>query len=230
MTTQWIDIPSGSDSFGGYLSLPRRGSGPAVIIIQEIFGVNGQIRAVCDQYAAAGYVALAPDVFWRTKPRVELTYEGTDLQTAVDLAQKTNIDLAVADIAATADLLRTLPEVSGKVAAVGFCMGGLLSYLVASTGKVDAAIAYYGGGIQGNLDAASKITEPILFHYAENDHAIPLSAVEVVKSAFASHHNASFHLYPGAEHGFSCTDRTSYNQRAATLAHGRSLTFLAEHL
>ncbi len=142
MATQWIDIPSGNDSFGGYLSLPRHGSGPAVIIIQEIFGVNGHIRAVCDQYAAAGYVALAPDVFWRTQPRVELTYEGTDVKTALELAQETDVDLAVADIAATADLLRTLPEVSGKVAAVGFCMGGLFSYLVASTGKVDAAVAY----------------------------------------------------------------------------------------
>jgi carboxymethylenebutenolidase len=230
VATQWIDIPSGNDSFGGYLSLPRHGSGPAVIIIQEIFGVNGHIRAVCDQYAAAGYVALAPDVFWRTQPRVELTYEGTDVKTALELAQETDVDLAVADIAATADLLRTLPEVSGKVAAVGFCMGGLFSYLIASTGKVDAAVAYYGGGIQGRLDAASKITEPILFHYGENDHAIPLPAVEVVKSAFAGRHNASFYLYSGAEHGFSCTDRASYNQRAAALAHGRSLTFLAEHL
>ncbi|QBR04145.1 dienelactone hydrolase family protein [Paraburkholderia pallida] len=230
MTAQWIDIPSGNNTFGGYLSLPRRGNGPAVLIIQEIFGVNAHIRAVCDQYAAAGYVALAPDVFWRTQPRVELTYEGTDREKAFGLAQKTIVELAVTDIAAAADLLRTRPEVSGKIAAVGYCMGGLLGYLVAASGKVDAAVAYYGGGIQGRLDAADKITQPIMFHYAENDHAIPLSAVEDVKGAFAGRRNASFHLYPGAEHGFNCTDRASYNQRASALAHGRSLTFLAEHL
>jgi carboxymethylenebutenolidase len=230
VTAQWIDIPTANDSFGGYLALPKRGKGPAVIIIQEIFGVNAHIRAVADQYAADGYVALAPDVFWRTQPRVELAYEGPDRDKGIELLQKTDVDLAVADIAATADLLRTRPEVEGKVAAIGYCFGGRLAYLAAATGEIDGAVAYYGGGIQNQLDVAGKITQPILFHYAENDHGIPLTAVEQVEASFAGRHNAAFHLYPGAEHGFNCTDRASYNQRAAALAHGRTLTFLAEHL
>lgn len=230
MTAQWIDIPTGNDRFGGYLALPKRSNGPAVIIIQEIFGVNAHIRAVADQYAADGYVALAPDVFWRTRPRVELAYEGADRDTGIELLQKTDVNLAVADIGAAADLLRARPEVEGRVAAIGYCFGGSLAYLAAAAGKVDAAVAYYGGGIQNALDVADEITQPILFHYAENDHGIPLSAVEQVEARFAGRRNATFHVYPGAEHGFNCPDRASYNQRAAALAHGRTLIFLAEHL
>lgn len=230
MTAQWIDIPTGNDRFGGYIALPKRSNGPAVIIIQEIFGVNAHIRAVADQYAADGYVALAPDVFWRTRPRVELAYEGADRDTGIELLQKTDVNLAVADIGAAADLLRARPEVEGRVAAIGYCFGGRLAYLAAAAGKVDAAVAYYGGGIQNALDVADEFTQPILFHYAENDHGIPLSAVEQVEARFAGRRNATFHVYPGAEHGFNCPDRASYNQRAAALAHGRTLIFLAEHL
>ncbi|KVD42295.1 carboxymethylenebutenolidase [Burkholderia sp. MSMB1459WGS] len=230
MTAQWIDIPTGNDSFGGYLALPKRGKGPAVIIIQEIFGVNAHIRSVADQYAADGFVALAPDVFWRTQPRVELTYDGADRDKGIELMKKTDVGLAVADIGAAADALRARPEVGGKLAAIGYCFGGQLAYRAAATGKLDAAVSYYGGGIHNALDLAGQVKQPILFHYAENDHGIPLTAVDQVKAAFAGHGDASFHVYPGAEHGFNCSDRASYNQRAAALAHGRTLTFLAEHL
>ncbi|CAM2340300.1 dienelactone hydrolase family protein [Burkholderia vietnamiensis] len=230
MTAQWIDIPTGSDSFGGYLALPKRGTGPAVVIIQEIFGVNAHIRAVADQYAADGFVALAPDVFWRTQPRVELTYDGADRDKGIELMKKTDIGLAVADIGAAADALRARADVAGKVAAIGYCFGGQLAYRAAAAGTVDAAVAYYGGGIQNALDLADKVTQPILFHYAENDHAIPLDAVEQVRGAFAGRGNASFHVYPDASHGFNCPDRASYHQRASALAHGRTLTFLAEQL
>jgi carboxymethylenebutenolidase len=230
MASQWIDIPAGRDSFGGYLALPKRGKGPAVLIVQEIFGVNGHIRAVADQYAADGYVALAPDVFWRTQPRVELTYEGADRDKGIELLQKTDVGLAVADLGAAAAALRARPEVDGKLAAIGYCFGGRLAYLAAAAGSVDAAVAYYGGGIQNHLDVAGKLTQPILFHYAGRDHGIPAEAVEQVRHAFADRANAAFHLYPDAEHGFNCTDRASYHQRAAALAHGRTLTFLAEHL
>ena len=119
VTTRWIDIPAGDDSFEGYLALPKSGKGPAVIIIQEIFGVNSHIRAVAEQYAQDGYVALAPDIFWRTQPRVELTYVGADRDKGIEILQKTDVGLAVADISATAAALRAMPEVTGKVAAIG---------------------------------------------------------------------------------------------------------------
>ncbi|PLZ02407.1 carboxymethylenebutenolidase [Burkholderia sp. WAC0059] len=230
VTSRWIDIPAGNDSFGGYLALPKRGKGPGIIIIQEIFGVNGHIRDVADQYALDGYVALAPDIFWRTQPRVELDYVGADRDKGIELLQKTNVDLAVQDIAATAAVLRKLPEANGKVAAIGYCFGGRLAYLAAAQGSVDVAVAYYGGGIQNALGEADKIKAPIQFHYAELDHGIPLSAVGEVKARFAGRDNAEFHLYPSADHGFNCSSRDSYNQHASALSHGRTLAFLAERL
>ncbi|MFC0399571.1 dienelactone hydrolase family protein [Paraburkholderia rhizosphaerae] len=230
VTSRWIDIPAGSDSFGAYLALPKSGKGPAVIIIQEIFGVNSHIRAVAEQYAQDGYVAIAPDIFWRTQPRVELTYAGADRDKGIELLQKTNVDLAVADIGATAATLRAMPEVTGKVAAIGFCFGGRLAYLTAAQGTVDAAVSYYGGGIQNQLDVAPKINVPMQFHYGELDSGIPMSAVGQVKERFAGRDNVDFHIYPNADHGFNCTDRASYHQHSAALAHGRTLTFLGERL
>lgn len=230
VTSQWIDIPAGNDSFGGYLALPKGGKGPGIIIIQEIFGVNGHIREVVEQYALDGYVAIAPDIFWRTQPRVELGYVGADRDKGIELMQKTNVKLAVQDVAATAAVLRQRPEMTGKVGVIGYCFGGRIAYLAAADGSVDAAVAYYGGGIQNQLDVADHVKVPIQFHYAELDHAIPLEAVGEVKERFAGRDNAEFHLYPNAEHGFNCTVRASYNQHASALAHGRTLTFLAQHL
>jgi carboxymethylenebutenolidase len=231
VTSRWIDIPTGgADSFGAYLALPKAGKGPAVIIIQEIFGVNSHIRSVADQYAQDGYVAIAPDVFWRTQPRVELGYAGADRDKAIEILQKTNVDLAVADIGATAAALRAMPEVTGKVAAVGYCFGGRLAYLAAAQGSLDAAVAYYGGGIQNQLDLADKIKVPMQFHYGELDAHITVADVGEVKARFAGRDNAELFLYPNADHGFNCSDRASYHQHSSALAHGRTLTFLGERL
>ncbi len=173
VTSRWIDIPADGDSFQGYLALPKTGTGPAVIILQEIFGVNAHIRSVADQYAADGYIALAPDVFWRTQPRVELGYEGADREKAMELLQKTKLDEAVADVGAAAKALRALPEVTGKVAAIGYCFGGRLAYLAAAQGTVDLGVAYYGGGIQNALDQADKIKVPMQFHYGDSTPTFP---------------------------------------------------------
>ncbi|TKC89306.1 dienelactone hydrolase family protein [Trinickia terrae] len=230
VTSRWIDIPTDSAPMPGYLALPKAGKGPAVIIIQEIFGVNSHIRSVADQYALDGYVALAPDIFWRTQPRVELGYEGADRDKGIEIMQKTNVDLAVADIGAAAEVLRAMPEASGKVAAIGYCFGGRLAYLAAAQGSVDVAVPYYGGGIQNQLDAAAKIKVPVQFHYAEEDAGIPPEAVDQVKASFAGRDDVEFHLYANAHHGFNCTDRAAYNQHASALAHGRTLTFLSKYL
>jgi carboxymethylenebutenolidase len=231
VTSQWIDIPAADgNSYQGYLALPRAGKGPGVIILQEIFGVNGHVRSVAEQYALDGYVALAPDVFWRNERRIELGYTGADRDKAIAILQKTDADLAVADLGAAARTLRARPETAGKVAVIGYCFGGRLAYRMAAQGMVDAAVPYYGGAIQNHLDEAAKIQVPMQFHYAEHDASIPLEAVEQVKARFAGRSNAEFHLYPGVEHGFNCTDRAAYNQRASALAHGRTLMFLANHL
>jgi carboxymethylenebutenolidase len=231
VTSQWIDIDSDDgERFQGYLALPPTGRGPGVIILQEIFGVNGHIRSVAEQYALAGFVALAPDVFWSSERRVELGYEGADRENALALLQKTDVNQTVADLGAAVRALKGRAETTDKIAAVGYCFGGRLAYLMAAQGFVDAAVSYYGGGIQNRLDEADKIRVPMLFHYAEKDTGIPIEAVEQVKARFEGKPNTEFYVYPGAGHGFNCTDRSAYDQRASTLALGRTMVFLSSYL
>ncbi|MEI7536076.1 MAG: dienelactone hydrolase family protein [Comamonadaceae bacterium] len=217
-------------SFGGYLALPPLGRGPGLIVIQEIWGVNAHIRAVADQYALDGYVVLAPDVFWRQEPGVDLSYDEAGTKKAFTLMQGLNGPDAVADMVASAQALRNHSEVKGKVGVVGFCMGGRLAYHLAATGAVDTAVCYYGGGIQNHLELATTISVPILFHYAELDTHIPATAVAAVQAAFAGRSNAHFDVYEGAEHGFNCWGRPMYQQKTAALARGRTLQWLSSHL
>jgi carboxymethylenebutenolidase len=228
--SKWIDIAAEDGTFQAYLALPHTRKGPGIVLIQEIFGVNQHIREVADQYAADGYVVLAPDVFWRTEPRVELGYEGADRDRGIAIMQQTDFSKTLKDLGATAQALRALPELDGNIAAIGYCLGGRLAYNAAASGFVDAAVAYYGGGIQNQLERAAEIKVPIQFHYAEEDASIPLTAVGQVKERFAGRDNAEFHVYTGAHHGFNCPHRATYQQRASALAHGRTLVFLANHL
>ena len=225
ITTSWIDITPG---FAGYLALPPAGHGPGLVLFQEIFGVNEHIRAVAEQYALDGFVVLAPDVFWRQAPRVELGYKGEDRQRAIALMQAQQPADLLADIHAAAATLRARPETAGrKLGAIGYCMGGRLAYVAAAKAGVDAAVPFYGGGIHNTLDIAGDITCPVQFHYAENDSNIPLEAVERVRTALPQ---AEVLVYPGSTHGFNCWARASYHAPSAALSHGRSLQFLAQAL
>lgn len=227
---RWIDLPQpGGATQAAYLALPPGGSGPGLVLYQEIFGVNAHIRTVAEQYALAGFVVLAPDVFWRQAARVELGYDGADRQCALELAQGADPGQLLADIALHVSTLRQRPEVTGKVAALGYCMGGRLAYLAAATTDVDAAVGYYGGGIQDQLDRASRIRCPLMLHYGETDGHIPLEAVERVRKALAASGSEVF-VYPDAGHGFNCWARASYHAPAAALAHARSLHLLATAL
>lgn len=223
--TQWIDLAPGCT---GLLALPPAGHGPGLVLWQEIFGVNEHIQAVAAQYALDGFVVLAPDVFWRQAPRVQLGYEGADRAQALALMQGYGADDALVDIAASVAALRARPEVAGrKVGSFGYCMGGRLAYLAAATTDIDAAVAFYGGGIQGQLDRAPAVRCPMQFHYAGHDDHIPPEAVARVQAALPQ---AEVHVYPGAVHGFNCWARASYHAPSAALAHGRSLAFLARAL
>ena len=228
VTTSWIDIPIDDGSFQGYLALPKKGKGPGIIIIQEIFGVNAHIRGVAEQYAADGYVALAPDIFWRTQPRMEIGYEGPDRIKANQIYDELDMKMAVADVGATATALRAMPELSGKLAAIGYCLGGWLTYAAAAQGMIDMGVSYYGGGIQNALDLADRITVPMQFHFGEIDPHVPISIAQDLRKKFAGR-PAEIHTYPEADHGFNCWARDSYNQAAAALSHGHALTFLGEH-
>ena len=228
VATQWIDINTDDgQQFQGYLGIPRAGRGPAVLIVQEIFGVNPHIQSVVEQYALDGYVALAPDLFWRHEPRLELRYVEPDRSKALALLKQTDVSLALSDLEAAAKTLRARSEIDGKLASIGFCFGGLLSYLLAARHSVDMAVSYYGGGIQNKLDELHNIAVPLQMHFGENDTSIPLAAVEHIQQACAEQPNVELHRYPGAGHGFNCTDRASYDQRAAVEARSRTLAFLA---
>ena len=225
--TEWIDIAPG---FAGYLARPPAGSGPGLVLFQEIFGVNPHIRSVAEQYALDGFVVLAPDMFWRQAPRVELGYEGEERQRAVALMGQQQPQDIAADIAASVAALRGRAETAGrKTGAIGYCMGGRMAYTAAALAGVDAAVAYYGGGIHKQLELAPRIACPIQFHYAGHDDHIPPEAVQSVREAMAGQ-PAEVHVYPGSMHGFNCWARASYHAPSAALAHGRSLAFLAANL
>ena len=240
-TGRWIDIPSfDGQRFGAYLALPpatpRAEPAPGIVVLQEIWGVNDHIRSVADQYAGDGYVVLAPDLFWRLQPRVDLGYD--EAGTTQAFAYRKGLDLALADrdIAATVDALRAMTRVDGGVGVVGYCMGGMLAYRAACGAAFDAgidcAVCYYGGGIAQQLDLATSATSavPMAMHFGELDAHIGPDQVAAIRAALGSRPEVRIDTYPAADHGFNCWARPSWHQSSAALAHGRSLAFFATHL
>ncbi len=229
MNGHWVDIKAhDGGSFGAYVSTPPTGSGPGIILIQEIWGVNQHIRDVADSYAMDGFTVFAPDIFWRQQPRVDLGYNEVDNPKAFAFMGALDRPNTALDLAATAAALRSHAAVKGKIASVGYCMGGALSFVCAASGIVDASVCYYGGGIHTMLDRVADIKVPMLLHFAEKDGHIPMTAVESVQAAFKGHDNVGIDVYPDVDHGFNCWGRAMYNQKAATLARGRTLEFLSK--
>lgn len=231
MPGEFIDVPAADGgSFKAYLALPAAGKGPGIVLIQEIFGVNRHIRAVADGYAADGFAVLAPDVFWRIQPGFEVGYDEAGIAQGRAIMGKVEVAKAVADLGATTNALRARGECSGKIAALGYCMGGRFAFLAAANTGVDAAVCYYGGGIHTVLDQAPRARCPILMHFGEKDDHIPLSAVEATQGALKGRGDVEIHVYPGAGHGFNCDERGSYHAASAKLARERSIAFLRKHL
>ena len=232
ITTGHIDIRAADGGvFQAYLARPAHATqAPGLLLIQEIFGVNAHIRAVADDFAEQGYVVLAPDVFWRAQPNVELGYDQDSIKQAMALRARIPVEQMVDDLRDTVAALKSLPQCNGRIAAVGYCMGGQLVYRLAATGAIDAGISYYGARLLDILDLARQIRVPILFHYGELDKGIPLTEVEAVRAAFVAHPNATIHVYANADHGFNCDQRGSYNAEVAKIARERSLQFLRDAL
>jgi carboxymethylenebutenolidase len=201
-----------------YLAEPAEKPRGGIVVIQEIFGVTRHIRAVADQYAAAGFLAVAPALFDRVERNVDIPY--TDAAKGFGYVQALKDDQVMLDVQAAIDRARS----AGKVGVVGYCWGGTVAYLTAARTKIDAAVAYYGGGI--NRRTAEKPLAPVMFHFGEKDTHIPLSAVAEIKAAFPQ---GIYHLYP-ADHGFNCTDRASFEPASAKLALERSLEFLHRYV
>lgn len=213
-----------------YQATPEGTARGAILVLQEIFGVNAGIRARCDRWAEAGYVALAPDLFWRIEPGIQLDPDEPDhFERAVEYLKHFDRDLAIRDIEATIRAARQ--DVPGrKVGAVGYCMGGLLAYLSATRTDIDASVAYYGGSIDQFLGEARAIARPLLLHFAEADHFIPAQARAEIDRAVGTHPNVTIHLYPGVDHGFATESGNRRVEDAAQHADARTAAFFAEHL
>jgi carboxymethylenebutenolidase len=201
-----------------YLAEPPGQSRGGIVVIQEIFGITRHIRAVADQYAAAGFTAVAPALFDRVERKVDVPY--TDMATGFSYVQRLKNEEVMLDVQAGIDRVVS----AGKVGVVGYCWGGTMAYLAAARLSVAATVAYYGGGI--NNYTAEKPRCPIMFHFGEKDSHIPKSAVDKIRVDVPA---GIFYLYP-ADHGFNCTDRASYEPESAKLALQRSLEFFHKHV
>lgn len=228
---QQVSITGKDGTFGGYLAAPASGTGPGIIVIQEIFGINAVMREMADRLAAQGFFALAPDLFWRLQPGVELT-DKTDAewQQAFDLMNRFNPDTGIADIQASITHLRGLTGVNGKVGAVGYCLGGLLAYLTAARTDSDASVGYYGVNIQNRLGEAANIKKPLMLHIAENDSFSTLEAREQVLAGLMDNPLVRLHVYPGVDHAFARPGGKNFNAEAAAQANARTDAFFREHL
>lgn len=209
-------------TLGAYVAKPSGTPKAAVVIVQEIFGVNHHIRAVADSYAAEGYVAIAPALFDRYERDFEAGYEGEERQRGMAIAQKLNMDWAAADTLAAIEYARS--EYKTRVGIVGFCLGGSVAWLAASKMPVDVAVGYYGGYIVKFKDAQLKA--PILLHFGKLDEHIPMADIEAIQAA---HPEVPVYLYE-AGHGFNCDERGSYDQASSKEARAKTLAFLEEHL
>jgi carboxymethylenebutenolidase len=233
MTTERVQIPQAGGSFGAYLARPEgKGPFPAVIVYMEIFGVNAHIREVTDRVAAEGYVAIAPDYFHRTGPGVELAYDEAGMAAGMKLLGQLRADEMIDDAQATLDYLRGRDDVvPGKIGAMGFCIGGHMTYLTACTTDVQAAASFYGGGIAGpqgpggaepTVDRTAGIRGKILCLFGGKDAMIPQTQVDRIRNAISDASvDGEVIVYDEADHGFFCNQRASYNEAAASDAWSR---------
>lgn len=218
-------------TFDAYLAKPAGTPKAAIVLIQEIFGVNEGIRRKCDHWASLGYLAIAPDLFWRLRPNVELDPDVPDqFQEALGLMQKFNQDQGIRDIeAAIREVRGRLPD-GGKVGAVGYCLGGRLAYMTAARTDVDATVGYYGVGIDSLLGEKHAIARPLLLHIAGADHFVPPAQQKLVHEGLDDHPRVTIHDYPGEDHGFAAEMGQRRSEQSAQLADSRTEAFFAEKL
>jgi len=203
-----------------YVVRPEGRPRGAVVVVQEIFGVNSHIRRVAEQYAAEGYVAIAPAMFDRLQRRVDLGYDAAGLQAGIDLMMRATNEGAIADLNAAIDAVAH----AGRVGMVGYCWGGRVTYLAGCRTNIAAGVAYYGGGIAQLLPETPRC--PMMFHFGEHDSHIPLTDVERIRAALPQ---ATCHLYP-AGHGFNCSERTDFDAASAHLAFSRTIEFFRRYV
>ena len=224
-------INSRDGSFHAYIARPASQPAPAVVVLQELFGVNADIRATCEELASQGFIAIAPDLFWRQEPDVNLDVRSeADWQHGLRLYGAYDRDAGAHDIAQTIRTAVKLPESTGRVALQGYCLGALMAFITAARYEVDAAVAYHGGDTEKYLGEVGSLRAPLLMHLGEEDEFISKAAQAQIKVALAKKPNATVYSYPGQRHAFSRHNGTHYNATAAAMANGRTSEFLKQHL
>lgn len=217
--------------FSAYCAMPAAKQGPGLIVIQEIFGVNAGMRQICDHYASLGYIAVCPDLFWRQQPNIQLTDQTpAEWDRAMELFKGFNVEAGVRDLLSTLAHIRAMKGDGGKVGAVGYCLGGKMAWLMASRSDVEAAVSYYGVGLDQMLDEVHDIRMPLMLHIAELDPYVPPPVREKILKSISRNKVISAHVYDGVDHAFARPNGQKFNAEAAALANKRTEAFLAENL
>lgn len=226
-----ITIKGADGAFSAYLAIPKAKTGPGILAIQEIFGVNQDMRDHCDAWADQGYFALCPDLYWRQEPGVQLTDQtDEEWQKAASLYYAVDVDKAVEDLQTSLATIRAMDGCTGKVGTMGFCLGGLLTYLMATRSTSDCNVGYYGVGIDEKLDEASNISKPTMLHIAEEDRFVDKEAQAKIKNGLKDLPLVTIHSYTGQEHAFARHKGTHYDADAAKLANDRTVEMFEQHL
>lgn len=206
-------VPASGGELDAYVAVPEAGSGPGIVVLQEIFGVGGYIKNATERLASLGYVALAPDLYWRIKPGIAHEHTEDGMGEAFQTSRQLDAALAVKDSIAALASLRELPEVTdAKAGVLGFCLGGTLAYGVAVQDDPDVAVCYYGSGIPGALDQAGEIHCPVLFHFGGQDPYIPREQAELVAALAATREDMECHIHADAGHAFDNHDAPMFHQ------------------
>ncbi len=226
-----IKVTVADGQFSAYVARPIQTHAPVVIVIQEMFGVNEDIRGMCDELAEHGFIAIAPDLFWRSHPEIELSWwSDAESSEALEICKSYDVDKGVHDIAATIEIGRSIQGASGKVAVMGFCLGGCMAFLTAARSTVDAAVDYYGEGTENYLAEAGAVQIPMLIHLAEEDEFISKDAQARIKAALAGNSYIKTYSYLGCNHAFARQAGKHHDIGATLLASERTLAFLSLNL
>ncbi|OYV24606.1 MAG: carboxymethylenebutenolidase [Rhodospirillales bacterium 20-58-10] len=231
MTDIKLKATDGSGDFNAYVVKPKAEAAGAVVVIQEIFGVNDAIRATCQELADMGFIAVAPDLFWRQEPGVNLTDKTeAEWKKAFALMNGFNQDKGVEDLKVTLAAARNLPGSNGKAGTIGFCLGGRLAVMMATRSDADVNVSYYGVGLDGLVPEFENITAPLMVHIAENDEFSSPEVVEKVLDGAEENEWIDAFLYPDVQHAFARVNGVHFDARAATIANGRTAEILSEML
>jgi carboxymethylenebutenolidase len=229
--SKYTAVATPDGTFQAYVARPNALPAPAIVVIQEIFGVNADLRDTCDELASQGYLAVSPDLFWRMEPGVDISDQSeAEWKKAFALYTAFDYDAGVADIAATMKTARSMPGANGKVGLMGFCLGGLMTFITTARKGADASVVYYGGGTEKHLDEVINIKNPLLMHLGEEDEYISKDAQKAIIKALADNPSAQVFTYPGCSHAFARHHGIHYDKAAAALANGRTADFFKLNL